>query len=240
MLNLARYRCLFYILTLIAAYIAMEALGGERLHPWRSHRMVFAAYVDSLDSTDFYIVESTDTQPDDGIYVLMIQINVIESPVYYSDEISFPSTKSNLIEIGRQVEVRRGYNFTEAASNASVDFKVLRSTDFLRATILNAVNERDLTHAMEHTIQSSPSLGGKVLNHPRLIVAMISNLLWVLGWFALAIEIVLAHFRRKKNRLRYLNDLCYTCDYQLTRDMTQCPECGDSVNWRNYKPKQRA
>lgn len=217
----------------------MKRAGVESQPPWRSHRLVYTVYADSLESTTFHIIESSEDEQIDGVYLAVILINILESPLYEYKDFKFPMTKFNRIEIGRHVQLRRGFNFTEDANNASVDFKKLQSDPFLRTTILNSIESGELTPAMEHTIRNNPTLDGKVYNYPRVFIAMIANAMWLLGWIALLVEIIFAHLRRKKNRHRYFNDLCYRCDYQLTRDMHQCPECGTQINWRSYLPEKR-
>ncbi len=171
--------------------------------------------------------------------IAVVHVQIIESPVYFRDEFAYMPRWGKRIEIGREVEVRPGYNFSAIGEGAALQQNSLHAVQFVRDSILDLVDEGDMTPTMDSTIRKSATLSGTVIDTPRVVLTFIAMSLWALMWFALLIELISARIRRKKNRHRYFNDLCFRCDYQLTRDMHQCPECGRQINWRSYIPKAR-
>lgn len=234
MLGKARFRCAIIILLLVSAYMVFQVLGSEGIPPWRSHRLALTVVTDSLDSESFSVIDSSDSNDINGIYLAVIQVQIIESPVYFRDEFNFLSQGFNRIEIGRKVEIRPGFSFTAEANDASIDLEYLQSTEFLRSTILGSIEGHELSPAMDRIVRGGPTLAGKVYNYPRAVAAIAAGLVWVLGWLAMLVELVLAHIRRKRLRHRCFNDLCLNCAYKLNRGMSQCPECGEAVDWRAY------
>lgn len=175
-----------------------------------------------------------------GVLIAVVNVQVMESPVYFQDEFAHMPRWGKRIDIGRQVEVRPGFNFKATGEGASSQQETLQSYDSVRNSIFDLVDEGDLTPAMDSTIRESATLSGTIIDTPRVVLTFIAISLWALMWFALLFELIFAHFRRKKNRHRYFNDLCFGCNYQLTRDMDQCPECGTQIHWQSYIPKVRA
>jgi len=239
MLRKARYRVVLYILLLLIAYIALQMLASPDQPPWGSHRLAFTVYADSLDSTEFKVIESSDSRTIDGVYLAVVLIQIIESPVYFRDEFELLDTGFKRVEIGRSVEVRPGFNLTADANDASADIAAIRSNDFLKDLILTSVEEGDLTPAMEHLIRDNATLGGKVIEYPRLVTTVVANVLWMFGWLALVFEGILEYLRGRRRKHQRHHDLCLHCSYQLTRDLQQCPECGTQINWRSYSPEAR-
>lgn len=226
-----------YVVILMSAYGILQVLARPNPNPWRSHRLAYSVFADSTASAEYRIIDSTDTREDEGVMIAVVNVQIIESPIYFRDEFAFMPRWGKRIEIGRDVEVRPGYNFNAIGEGAANQQDAIQTFQFVRDSILDLVDEGDLTPTMDSTIRNSATLGGKMIDTPRVVRTFIAMSLWVLMWFVLLFELVLAYFRRKKNRHRYFNDLCFRCDYQLTRDMHQCPECGTQINWRSYLPE---
>ncbi len=239
MLRKAWFRCALYALVLVSTYSVLQVLARPNPYPWRSHRLVYSIYADSVTSTEFRVIDASDPTVEMGVLIAVVNVQVMESPVYFQDEFAHVPRWGKRIEIGRKVEVRPGFNFKATGEGVSNQQESLQSYEFVRDSILDIVDEGDLTPAMESTIRKSATLRGTVIDTPRVVLTFIAMSLWALMWFALIFELISARIRRKKNRHRYFNDLCFRCDYQLTRDMHQCPECGRQINWRSYIPKAR-
>lgn len=245
MLRKARYRVALCVLLLVCAYITLEMLASPYQPPWQSRRLAFTVYTDSLDSKDFKFIESSDTRSIDGIYLAVVLIQIIESPIYYRDEFDSLWMGFMLIDIGKRIEIgwraemRPGISFTGEANQASVDIEDIKSPEFLRSMILGVSSEHDLTPAMEQVLRYSPLLGGKDIHYPRFLTAIIANIIWLLGWLTLVFEGILAYLRGRRRKHQRHHDLCLRCSYQLTRDLHQCPECGTQINWRSYSPEAR-
>lgn len=209
--------------------------------PLYGHRVVMMLTAESLDSKEFRVFEWSQHYTDDGesgVRVALIQVDIKEYPIYFRDEFSPVAVNLNRIEIGRQVKVKSTWSYYMGAEKTAADLAILDSPEFIRDSILSSSQSDKLTPSMNQIVRNSPSLEGSVLSQRRVVVALISNLLWILGWLALIFEGILAFFRGQRHEARRHKDLCFVCNYQLTRDMEQCPECGDEIEWRAYAMKR--
>ncbi len=234
MLPRARYRCLLYILVLLCAYIAIRMMAEANETPGKSFRINRTVYVDSLNSNELKVIDSADAGSVDGVYIAVILINVIESPVYFRDVYNYPTVPSSRIEIGKHIDLRPGFSYTAESNLSNADVRAIESEEFLRNSILAATQGLKFSPAMQRALRKGTSLGGRVLNYPKLITVVIVDMLWVLGWVALLAEGVLAYYRGKRHQRQRHCELCFQCSYQLSRDMVQCPECGQQIHWRAY------
>ena len=234
MLRKARYRCVLIIALMVSAHLMMRNLSQSGSKIWMSHRMSFGVYVFSVKSEVFRVIEAEEGSTSDGLLIAEIHARAVESPVYFHEEFSLIPSQFGRMEIGREVVLKHEFTLRTEANGISIDVKELQSSKVLRDAILASAHQDDLTVAMDQVIRSSPSLTGKVLNGQKTSLAIVANATWVIGVAWLVIEGILAYLRSRRYEAQKHHTLCFSCSYQLTRDMYQCPECGTHINWRAY------
>lgn len=239
MIGKARYRVVIYLLVIACAYTVLSVLSGPSSPPWNAVRVRSTVLVDALTSPSYRVIGAADEDSDDGIVVARVLIQVIESPIYFSDE--FEALNLNgfpRIEIGKRVETRLGVTSYYAQDQLTIDLDELETIEFVRNSVLSIGTAAQLTPTMKAVIVENASTQGRLFSYPRAALAMIANLLYAAAVFAVVIELILAYFRDKRRVHQSQNDLCLQCSYQLTREMSRCPECGHSVSWRAYSTQR--
>ena len=235
MLFKARYRILFYIILLISAYVSLEILIATG--SISDQRVVLNSLlsVNSVDTSQYRIIDQVTERQDGEFVVAEIVLIVDERSIFIDDLWSYGSR----IKVGVRVEAEVTVREFVDLDRLSINFDEFQSPEFIQGRLVAESKVNELTPTMRKIIFENDALVADITSYPRTLAVFLAQLFWILGWVALIVEGIYALVRAHRHEYRYYEDLCHSCDYQLTRDLTRCPECGQPVNWRSYKPKKR-